>query len=48
MMIAFQIILFVLIVFMGLGIISLDTKENKLNYTSVTIAAIIALTVTFI
>jgi hypothetical protein len=47
MMVAFQVVLMVLIVLFGLGIMSLDTKENKINYTSVTVAAIIAMTVTF-
>lgn len=48
MLIAFQIVLMILIVLFGLGVMSLDTKENKINYTSVTVAAIIAMTVTFL
>lgn len=47
MIIAFQILLFILIIFFGLGTLSYDSYENKVNYTSVTIAAIIAMMVTF-
>jgi hypothetical protein len=47
MMIAFQVILFILIVLFSLGLLGIDTKENKQCYASVVIASVIAQVVCF-
>lgn len=47
MMTALQVILLVFIVLFAMGILIHESNENKVNCTSVTIAAIIAITVTF-
>jgi hypothetical protein len=47
MLLAFQILLFVLIVLFSLGLMSHDTKENKQTYAAVVISSVIAMVVCF-
>jgi hypothetical protein len=47
MLLAFQILLFILIVLFGMGMLSDESQENKNRYLSVVLASVIALTVSF-
>lgn len=48
MLILFQIVLFLLILLFSLGLMGIDTKENKQCYASVVVASIVAQVVCFI
>ncbi|KYD29926.1 hypothetical protein [Geobacillus sp. B4113_201601] len=45
MLLAFQILLFILIVLFGMGLFSDESRENKNRYLSVVLASVIALSV---
>jgi uncharacterized membrane protein len=47
MMLAFQILIFIIIILFGMGALSERDKELNLRYTCVTIASLIAMCVTF-
>lgn len=48
MLIVFQILLFILILLFSLGLMGIDTKENKQCYASVVVASIMAQVVCFV
>jgi hypothetical protein len=45
MLLAFQILLFILIVLFGIGLLGDESQENKNRYLSVVLASVIALSV---